>query len=64
MKNKNLVLRVQEALSNDATVGNCVDNIYIMENDGEYYIMAGSVHHERLRIRAKQIASEVKASIC
>ncbi len=57
-KNKSILALVQEALANNPRLKACLDNIYIMVNDGAV-ILAGSVTHDSLKILAKGIVSSV-----
>lgn len=56
--NKDLLKQVQEALGKDAKLKNCLDNVYILVNEGNV-IMAGSVNDERLKKQACHIVSNV-----
>lgn len=53
-----LLSLVQEALATESKLENCLDNIYILVNDGAV-IIAGSVTQESLRALIKGIVSSV-----
>jgi osmotically-inducible protein OsmY len=57
-KNINLLTLVQDALAKDSKLRSCIDNIYILVNDGAV-IMAGSVAQESVKALAKKIVSSV-----
>ncbi|HEY0745038.1 MAG TPA: BON domain-containing protein [Chryseosolibacter sp.] len=49
---------VKKALAKDSSLRACLDNIYILVNDG-VVIMAGSVTQESLKTLAQKIVSSV-----
>ncbi len=55
---KNLLMRVREALAKDPKLSTCLDNIYMLENDGAL-IISGSVPHASLKTLIKDLASSV-----
>lgn len=56
--NNNLLKEVQEALSNESKLKNCLADIYILVNDGAV-ILAGSVRSDSLRRLARKVVSEI-----
>jgi osmotically-inducible protein OsmY len=57
-KNKNLLIRVQEALAKETSLKTCLNNIYIFVNDSGV-IVAGSVKQEFLKTLIQKIISAV-----
>lgn len=56
--NHNLLAMVQEALRKDPRLTNCLDDIYMLVNDGAV-IVAGSVTHESLKRTVCKIVAAV-----
>lgn len=56
--NTNLLKKVQEALAGESELKNCLEDIYILVNDGAV-ILAGSVRSDSLRRLARKIVSEI-----
>lgn len=54
----NLLATVQEALRKDPRLINCLDDIYILVNDGAV-IVAGSVTHQSLKEKVGKIVAGV-----
>lgn len=56
--NTNLLKSVQEALAGESKLRNCLEDIYILVNDGAV-ILAGSVRSDSLRRLVRRIVSEI-----
>lgn len=59
MKNNKVLLKdVQDALAKDASLSKCLQNIYVLVNDGAV-ILAGSVDNAQLKKLASKVVSAV-----